>query len=235
MIHRTARTVLVLATVLLVGAVDADAQWSRSYESLGQLRFRFGLFEPSGSSAGWDDVFEGFTGQSSDLDDMVWGGDYLWRFGGGSGVMFGGSYYRGSTRSAYRDWVAGDGSDVRHTTRLELSDLTVAFVHRFGTARVRPYIGAGGGLLWWRLVDQGDFIDFGDPELPVFSAWYGADGTTFEAVGLAGLEIPLSPVWGVLIEGRYRWAGDTLGDDFADFGDLDLSGWELSGGFGINF
>lgn len=235
MIRRIARIVLAIVAVALLGAVDADAQWRRSYESPGQLRFRLGLLEPTARSNGWDAVFEGFTGRASDLDDIVWGGDYLWRLGGGSGILFGGSYYRGSTTSGYEDWVAGDGSEVRHTTRLETSDLTAAFLFRFGSAAVRPYVGAGVGVLWWRLTDTGDFIDFGDPELPVFSAWYGADGTAFEAFGLAGLEVPLTPVWSLLIEGRYRWAEDTLGDDFADFGNLDLSGWELSGGFGVNF
>ena len=34
---------------------------------------------------------------------------------------------------------------------------------------------------------------------------------------------------------RYRWAEDTLSRDFAGFGDLDLSGFEVTGGFAIRF
>ena len=66
-------------------------------------------------------------------------------------------------------------------------------------------------------------------------AWYGTSDTTFEAFGLAGLDVPLTQSWSFIIEGRYRWAEDTLGGDYAGFGDLDLSGYELTGGFGISF
>jgi hypothetical protein len=231
----TARTALSIAAVALFAVAEADAQWRRSVEPTGQLRFRLGLFEPSGSSDGWDAVFEGFTGDPSDLRDTVWGTDFLWRLAPSTGLLFGTSFYDGSATSGYEDWVAADGSEIRHTTRLEIADLTAAFVVRLDRGAIRPYAGLGGGFLWWSLTDQGSFIDFSEPDLPVFTAWYGAEGTTFSAFGLAGLEVPLSLRWSLLVEGRYRWASDTLGDDFAGFGDLDLSGWEASGGFGISF
>ncbi len=227
--------VVVVAAVMGLAVAEADAQWRSTVDSAGQLRFRIGLAEPAGSSDGWNAVFEGFTGQPSDLQDVVWGADVLWRVNRDVGILFGGSFYRGSTTSSYRDWVAGDGSEVRHTTELETSDLTAAVVYRLSRAAVRPYLGIGAGMVWWSLTDEGSFIDFSAPDLPVFSAWYSADGTTFSAFGLAGLEIPLGMRWSFLFEGRYRWAEDTLGDDFAGFGDLDLSGFELSGGFGVNF
>ena len=235
MFRTTARTALLAALLLVCMAVNAEAQWTRSYEPTGQFRFRLGLYEPSGRSDGWDGVFEGFTGQPSDLQDVVWGTDYLWRFGRHTGVLFGLSFYRGKTTSGYSDWVAGDGSEVRHTTDLQTWDMTAAFVYRFGSGGVRPYLGIGGGFVWYRLTDEGYFIDFGDPDLPVFWAWYGAEGSTFEAFGLAGIDIPFNPRWSFFVEGRYKWASDTLGQDYAGFGDLDLSGYEITGGFGVNF
>lgn len=235
MIRLTTRTALLAALLVIVVATDVEAQWHRQYEPTTQVRFRLGIFEPSGGSGGWDRVFEGFTGQPSDLQDFVWGTDFLWRTGRHTGVLVGFSYYQGKTTSSYEDWAASDGSDISHTTRLEISDITAAFVYRFGGGAVRPYLGAGGGFVWYTLTDEGNFIDFGAPELPVFWAWYGASGTTFEAFGLAGVDVPLSRGWSLLVEGRYRWASDTLGDDFAGFGDLDLGGWELTGGFGVNF
>ena len=230
-----ARVVLLPALMIVFAAADVEAQWMRGYESPGQLRFRLGVFEPSGRSDGWDGVFEGFTGQPSDLQDVAWGIDYLWRFGGHTGVLFGSSFYSGKSTSSYEDWVAADGSEVSHTTGLETWDVTAILLYRFGNGAVRPYLGIGGGFVWYRLTDQGSFIDFGDPDLPVFSAWYGAEGSSFEAVGLAGVEIPISYRWSVLVEGRYRWASDTLSQDYGGFGDLDLSGYEITGGFGVNF
>jgi hypothetical protein len=235
MIRHTTRTVLIATALLVFMAADADAQWRRTWEPHNQLRFRLGLYEPAGRSDGWDAIFEGFTGQPSDLQDFLWGMDYLLRTGRNTGILFGGSFYRGATTSAYEDWAAGDGSEIRHTTQLEVSDLTAAFLYRFVGGGVRPYLGIGGGFVWYTLTDEGYFIDFGDPDLAVFWAAYGTSGTTFEAFALAGIDIPLSPLWSFFFEGRYRYASDTLGDDFAGFGDLDLSGFEITGGFGISF
>ena len=235
MLRNVVRSAALVAVAFLFVAADAEAQWVRQVDPVGQVRFRLGIFEPLGDSSGWDRVFEGFTGQTSDLQDVLWGVDFLWRPGGYGSLMFGFSSYSGSTTSAYEDWVAGDGSEIRHTKRLEIADISVAWVYHFGSGGIRPYAGVGGGLLWWELTDDGNFIDFGDPELPIVRAFYGADGTTFEAFGLAGIDIPLGPVWSFFAEGRYRWASDGLGDGFAGFGDLDLSGWEISGGFAIGF
>jgi len=55
------------------------------------------------------------------------------------------------------------------------------------------------------------------------------------AFGVAGIDIPVGPRWSLFVEGRYRWAADDLGQDYAGFGELDLSGWEASGGFGFSF
>lgn len=229
------RTIPLAALLFVFTAVDAEAQWSRSYEPRSQFRFRLGLFEPAGRSDGWDEIFEGFTGQPADLQDFIWGTDYLLRTGRHTGILFGFSFYSGKTTSGYEDWVASDDSEIRHTTQLAIWDMTAAFVYRFGSGGIRPYLGAGGGFLWYELTEEGNFIDFGDPDLPVFWAWYGARGTTFEAFGLAGIEFPLNPRWSFFFEGRYRYAFDTLGQDYAGFGDLDLSGYEITGGFGINF
>jgi hypothetical protein len=235
MLRFTTRAALLGSALLILVAADAEAQWMRTYEPSNQIRFRLGIFEPAGGSDGWDAVFEGFTGRPSDLQDFVWGGDYLLRTGRHTSVQFGFSYYRGATTSAYEDWVDDNGNEIRHTTRLVTSDLTAAFVYRFGGGGIRPYLGIGGGFVWYTLTDEGYFIDFGSSDLPIIWAWYEARGATFEAFGLGGIDIPLNPRWSFFVEGRYRWASDELGDDFSGFGTLDLSGYEISGGFGLNF
>ena len=235
MLRHATRTVLLATLLLLLVSADAEAQWQRQYELQNQVRFRLGIFEPAGRLEGWEGVFEGFTGRPSDLQDFVWGMDYLLRTSRNTAVLFGFSYFAGKTTSAYEDWVGDDGSEIRHTTRLDISDLTAAFVYRFGSVGVRPYVGVGGGFVWWTLTDEGYFIDFGLPSQPVIWAWYGAQGATFEAFGLLGIDIPLNPRWSFFVEGRYRYASDELGDDFSGFGKLDLSGYEVTGGFGINF
>ena len=233
--RHTTRTCILVTIFALTGVASAEAQWVRTTHPTSQLRFRFGLFEPAGDSDGWDRVFEGFTGDPADLQDFVWGSDFILYTSPHTGILFGGSYYRGRTTSAYTDWETADGYDIRHTTTLEISDLNAAFVFYPTGGPVRPYLGAGAGLLWYTLVDEGEFIDFGAPGQPVFWGWYGTQSSTFEAFALAGIDIPVSVTWSIIFEGRYRWAEDTLGDDFSGFGDLDLSGYELSGGFAFRF
>lgn len=232
---RLASITCLTITSLLLLATTAEAQWVSHTSAQNQLRFRLGIFQPSGDSDGWDGVFEGFTGEPSDLQDMVWGTDFLWFTSRNTGILFGSSFYRGETTSAYEDWQTSNGGEIRHTTRLEVADLTASFIFRITNGTVRPYLGVGGGILWYDLTDEGEFTDFDDPNLPVFWAWYGASGTTFEAHGIAGIDFALNRSASFFIEGRYRWAEDTLGDDFSGFGDLDLSGYEITGGFAFGF
>ncbi|MCU0235022.1 MAG: hypothetical protein MUE90_13450 [Thermoanaerobaculales bacterium] len=233
--HLTTRVLVIAAALCGLAAADAAAQGNWQPGDFGAVRLRLGVFTPQGSSEFWDDYFSDFTGSTDDLEDLSFGADYLWRTSRSSGLLFGMSFYEGSTTVAYRDWVDADGFDIRHATELSLTDLSAAYVVRAGGRGAHPYIGAGGGLLWWRFLEEGEFIDFGDPELPIVWASYLADGLTWELFALAGLEVPLAPSWGAFFEGRYRWAEDDLGDDFAGFGTIDLSGWELAAGFSWNF
>ena len=228
-------TVSIAASILFGSALEAHAQGNWQPGDFGSLRFSLGIFSPDGDSQYWDETFDAFTGSASDFEDVVFGVDYLWRTSRQGGLLFGGSYYDGATTQAYLDWVDSEGGDVNHTTSLALYDLTAAYVWRFGTRGVTPYIGGGGGLVWWRLREEGYFIDFADPELPIVYASYRADGTTWEAFALAGLDVPLGRQWSFFFEGRYRWSEAELNQDFSGFGTLDLSGVQVSGGFSWNF
>jgi hypothetical protein len=232
---RTWRAAILVAIISLVWSAAAEAQGNWQPGDFGSLRLRLGLLQPQADSEYWDEVFTDFTGSASSFEDLVFGIDYLWMTSRQGGFIFGGSFYDGSTTQAYREWQTANGQEIRHTTSLRLNDLYGAFVYRFGRSGVRPYIGAGGGLLWWRLREEGDFIDFSDPDLPVVYATYQSDDTTWELIGLAGLEFPLSFQWRFFAEGRYRWAEDELSGDFAGFGTIDLSGIELTAGFSYNW
>jgi len=231
-LYRVLALAIALGTLSAAG-VEAQGNWQPG--DFGAVRFRLGLFEPEASSQYWDDTFEVFTGSAADFEDFIFGVDYLWRNSRQGGLLFGVSFYEGRTTQAYRDWVDADERDISHTTRLQLNDLTAAYVLRFGRKGIRPYVGGGAGLLWWKLTEEGSFIDFGDDDLPVVYAAYRSDGTTWELFALGGVDIPLGYRWSFFFEGRYRWAEDELDRDFAGFGTIDLSGIELTGGFSWNF
>jgi hypothetical protein len=230
---------LVLALFIAIaglGATSAEAQGNWQPGDFGSWRFYLGLFEPNADSQYWDENFADFSGSPSDFEDLVYGTDYLWRTSRDGGVLFGVSYYSGRATQAYLDWVDADGRDIAHTTTFTLSDLSAAYVLRFGGNSVRPYVGAGGGLLWWQLREEGSFIDFSDEEnLPIVFASYLGDGVTWELFALGGIDFRLSHRWSFFFEGRFRWSEDELNKDFSGFGTIDLSGAQLVGGFAYNF
>ena len=225
--------IVILATSLWT--INAEAQGNWRPGDFGSWRFFMGIAEPRSDSQFWDDYFLDFTGSPSDFDDLVFGTDYLWRTSRAGGVLFGISFYSGESTFAYRDWVDADGQDVSHTTSLGLSDLTAAYVLRFGRNSVRPYIGAGAGLLWWQFREEGYFIDFSEDDLPIYFGNYRADGLTWELYALAGLDFRLSHNWSFFFEGRYRWSEDELNKDYSGFGTIDLSSAQVAGGFSYNF
>jgi hypothetical protein len=226
--------ILVFVTASLWTAT-AEAQGNWRPGDFGSWRFWMGVFEPEANSQFWDDYFVTFTGSPSSFQDLVFGTDYLWKNSRNGGVLFGASFYDGKTTLAYRDWVDADGQDISHTASLRQWDLTAAYVLRFGRNSIRPYIGGGGGLLWWRFSEEGNFIDFSEDDLPIFFGNYYADGLTWELFALAGLDFRLSHNWSFFFEGRYRWSEDELNNDFAGFGTIDLSGGQIAGGFSYNF
>ena len=226
---------LVLFAAFSLIAVNAEAQGNWNPGDFGSVRFYLGLFEPRADSQYWDDTFDVFTGSPSDFEDFIFGADYFWNTSRNAGVLFGVSFYEGTATQSYIDWVDAEGRDISHLTSLRMSDLTAAYVLRFGRSALRPYLGAGVGLNWWQLREEGSFIDFADEELPIVYASYRADSTTWEAFALAGLDFRLSYRWSFFFEGRYRWSEDELNKDFAGFGTIDLSGVQINGGFSYNF
>lgn len=235
--RRTSRLVVLASLIAICLAAPASAQGNWQPGDFGSVRFRIGLFEPRADSAYWNEGFDVFTGSPSDFRDLGFGVDYLWRTSLHSGLLFGTGFYGGSTTQAYLDYVDADGYDIRHTTSLDTWDLSIAYVYRFGPRQwtVTPYAGIGGGFLNWRLQESGYFIDFGDPQWPVVWADYRSSGWTWQALGLAGLDLPLSYRWSVFVEGRLRYSDAELGQDFSGIGTIDLSGYELALGFSWNF
>ncbi len=225
-----------MAVGLLAAAVPAEAQGSyRRYGGESELRFRLGNFEPDAESVYWDDTFFDFTGSPESFEDVIVGVDYVHRLGNRVSLIASGSVYESEARQAYRDFVDGDGRDIRHDTFLEIGSGTVGLLLNFAgrDATIQPYIGGGGGFYAWTLEESGDFIDFTDDT--IFSDTFLAEGTAFGTFFVAGISIPIGDTASVFAEGRWDSADDELGDDFDGLGTIDLSGRQLSAGFSWRF
>ena len=155
---RHIRILALVISLLTLCTVTTEAQGNWQPGDFGAFRFYLGLFEPNADSQYWDETFDAFSGSPSDFNDFIFGVDYLWRTSRSGGLLFGTSFYEGKATQAYLDWVDGDGRDISHLTTLSLGDLTAAYMVQFGRHTVRPYLGAGAGLLWWNLREEGSFM-----------------------------------------------------------------------------
>lgn len=99
-------------------------------------------------------------------------------------------------------------------------------------ARVVPWVGAGGGAMWYRFRQEGDFVDY--VTLDIFTAKLESSGwaPAFQAMG--GVDVTLTPLFAFTADVRRVWARTALSRDFRDFDEkIDLSGVTGALGFTV--
>ena len=163
-------------------------------------------------------------------------------------AMFGVDVSQVSIASEYRSLVDNNRKPITQDTRLR--DVNLAGSIRFfvtprgrGISRfawipapVVPYVGAGGGLLWYDFTQSGDFVDALAPApQPIFSDLFDSKGWTPSVHAFGGVDIRFSRILFMTLEGRYLWASAKLGRDFQDFDPIDLAGFRLSAGVSVLF
>jgi hypothetical protein len=162
-------------------------------------------------------------------------------------AVIGVDYNQTSVASEYRAFVDNNRLPIQQTTWLKSLNLTGSI--RFALAprgreisrlawvprSVVPYVGAGGGMVWYRFQQAGDFIDALDPRLAVFSDTFTADGWTPSAHVLGGVDVRVYRRLYVTLDGRYMWAAGDLGTDFENFDPIDLSGFRFGAGINVVF
>ena len=235
MSSRTTRVMIALAGLLILAAPAFAQRHGRGRyyaERESAFRIHLGAFRPEGDSDYWRDKEADFTGDIGDFEDASFGLDYLLSLNDRVSLIFSGSVYEGQTTNSYRGFEDNFGDRIRHDTTLSVASGTVGLLlHLTGPgAAVQPYVGAGGGAYPWELEESGDFIDFGPPSRPIFTATLQSDGVAFGYYGLVGLEAPITRRVSIFAEGRWTRVDDDLSGDFEGFGKLDLSGREVAAG-----
>lgn len=160
-------------------------------------------------------------------------------------MVAGFEFTRKAIPSEYRDFVDNNLLPIEQTSELRQNFLTASLRfaltprgQRAGSfawvpSRVFPYVGAGGGVVFWRFLQYGDFVDFQD--FGVFTDSFRAEGTSPIGHVFGGADVQLYKRLFFTMEGRYVWASGTLGDDFIGFDPLDLSGFRASAGVNVVF
>ena len=160
-------------------------------------------------------------------------------------AVFGVSLSRSSAPSEFRNWLDNNNRAIQQTTTFMRVPLTASVKAYFAApgrsighfawipARYAPYVGAGGGALWYRFQQVGDFIDFRTTR--VFNDAFDSTGWTPTVQGFVGTDVSLNPRFALTTEARYQWAKGRLSHDFSGFDRIDLSGVALTAGISIRY
>lgn len=211
----------------------------------GAVSLRAGYFGASANSEIYDFFAETFTIAPGDFNAAVLGIDVALAVHSRVDVLFGFEFTKSGTDSEVREFVEDDGSPITQRTELSTVPLSASAklyltprgreISRFAfvPSKARPYLGAGAGLIWHKLSQFGDFVDFVD--LSIFTGRFESTGWGTEAHVFGGLDLQLAPRWYASFEGRYLWADDDLSGDFVGFDPIDLSGLRVTAGINVSF
>ena len=211
----------------------------------GSVTLRGGFAHPLAGSDVFDFARKQLTLGHSAFDGFALGGDVSFVLRSDLDLVVGLDWSGSSSRSEFRDYVDNKQLPIEQTTSLSRIPFTASLkwypvprgrsVGKFAwiPAKYAPYLGAGAGIMWYSLTQDGDFVDF--KTLNVFSHRFESSKAGPTAHVLAGFEYSLNQRLGISTEGRYIWSRADLGDDFSGFKPIDLSGFSTSVGLLVRF
>ena len=221
---------------------EADFLFGRPRAVLG---LRGSLFLPREGSDLFEFVQDQLTIDRGDFRAFAFTADVAVPVSSRLDVVGGVDLSRRVIASEYRDFVDNQLLPIEQESQLRQNGIFASLrlalaprgrqVGRFAwiPARVQPYVGVGGGLVFWEFRQTGDFVDFAD--FGVFADTFRASGTAPAAHVLGGLDIVAYKRLMLSVDGRYQWARGELSEDFVGFEPLDLSGFRAAVGISIAF
>ena len=234
-----------LNLTLMAGLVAAAGS-----ASAGGVDVRIGGFFPRGGDTFFQDLNSLYT-PDANPNHGVGARDFDGVFGGVEyntvifpnvelGVSLDG--YGRTADSSYRNYTREGGGEIRQSLQLDMVPLgaTLRLIPTGKHVPVAPYVGVGVDAIFYSYEEHGDFVDFQDPALTVYSDHFRDSGTAFGVHALAGVRVYLNRDFAIVGEGRYQWAKKDMGEDFAPNGPglvnrLDLSGASVTIGVHVRF
>ncbi len=248
--RRTPALAVLAGTVglLVVAAAPVAAQGGEGFlfkrPSI-RLGVRGGYQVARAASDLFDFTRQQLTLDRRDFDAASVGGEIAARLSERADLALTVSFARSRASSEFRDWVDQDDLPIVQETSFLRVPVTVdlrfypwprgrrvgrfAWIPRSWT----PFVGAGGGMVWYTFTQEGDFVDF--ETLEIFQDTFRSDGRAPTVHLFGGVEYSLSPTLVVTLEGRYGWARGELDRDFVGFDRVDLSGFQATAGLSARF
>jgi opacity protein-like surface antigen len=237
----------VAATLVLAPAAGAQTGGDGFLfkRPVGSLTVRAGVERALGNSDVFDFARERLTLGSNAFTGVNLGADLAISLSDRFDVVLGVAHTRTSAHTNFRNFVDNDDQEIEQTTALARTPITGTVraylvprgrsVGRFAWIpnKVAPYVGAGGGTMWYRFSQEGDFVD--EQTLDVFRANLRSSSWTPTGHALAGLDLSLTPHLALNTEARYTWARAMMDQDFGNFDRIDLSGLGVTAGLSLRF
>jgi hypothetical protein len=242
---RHSRTAIALAFALLTCPALAGAQSSPDFlfgSPKGMIGVRSGWMFSSAKSDLFTFVQRHLTVDRKDFNAPAIGMDVEIAMGPRLSAIGGFDFSRASKDSEYRDFVDNQRLPITQTTTLtELNvsgSVKVAITPRgreissraFIPAAVTPYVGAGGGVMQYKFLQFGDFIDVDSANSAIFADTFHSRGWTPTAHVFGGVDVRVYKRLYLSGEGRYLWSSGKPGRDFIDFDPIDLAGFKATAG-----
>ncbi len=211
----------------------------------GTFTLRLGFARPNATGDPYSDFMSNLTLSRSSFMAADVGADLAFTVAPRLDVMLSGGWSGSEAGSEERRWLDANNQPIKQTTTLQRVPITVSLKYHLrplgrsvgrlawvpGSGLV-PYVGAGGGLMYSRIHQWGNFVG---TDTIIRSDVFASESWTGTAHVFAGVELPLGPRWVASAEARYVYARTPLGPDFIGFGDMNLSGFAVTFGMGVRF
>lgn len=209
-------------------------------EPKGSIALRAGYALATANSDLFSFTAEQLTVDRSDFSSPVVDVDIAVRLAARTDFLLAASYAGINKGSEFRDLVDQSDNPILQQTTFQRVPLTVGVrqyllsrgraIGSFAwiPARFAPYVGVGGGMMWYTFRQTGDFVDFDTND--IFNATLESSGWTPTATASAGAVFTVSPGLALSAHGNYLWARGKPSDDFAGFNRIDLSGFSATAG-----
>jgi hypothetical protein len=237
--------VLTVALATLAAPVQGQSAGNGYLFGTPDVRFtiRGGYAYASASSDVFTDATTFLTLEKSDFSGPSIGGEFAVRIAPRLDLSFNAEYSAAVSESDDREFYDNNQLPILQTTSFRRAPVTMNAIvslrprgRSIGTlawipTKVVPWIGAGGGAMWYRFRQEGDFVDY--QTLDVFTTTLDSHGWAPALQALGGVDVTLSPRIGFTVDVRGTWARAELSRDYSGYEKIDLSG--VTGALGFTF
>jgi hypothetical protein len=248
---RLATLTLAAALALAATGQPAHAQNGKGFlfkRPIGSFSLRGGYALANAGSDVFSESTRQLTLNKRDFSAATFGGDFSYVASPRTDLVFDAGYSSTSKPSEFRDFEDNNDNPIQQSTKYRRVPLSVGLKYYLADrgrsvgqfayipSKVAPFVAVGGGAMYYRFEQSGDFIDFNTDNLEVFTATLESSGWTPMAQGSAGMDYTIGPWLALTGEGRYQWARARLDPQvFEGFQKIDLSGFTGTVGFKLRF